>query len=306
MEYIFVFNPAAGKNRAALSLIPDIQKICAKCGIEPRIYISRGGEDITSFVASACDGKARRVYAVGGDGTLNRVINAVAGRDDVLVGALPMGTGNDFIRNFALDARSFFDIEKQLDAPAIKCDAIRYGTRYCINICNMGFDANVAVDMPRFKNLPLVSNSAAYNMSIILNVARKLGRHMDIYADGKSFFSGDVLMCAVGNGTACGGGFKVTPLAQTDDGLIDLSVVTPPSRIKLAPFVKHFSAGTQLEAPRLKKYIHYTKCRTVRVVTKNSINLVNDGEAEKASDTTFEIAAGRINFIVPVNRPNGR
>lgn len=299
MEYIFVLNPAAGKNRAALSLIPAIQKICSKHKISPQIYISQSGDDICEYVKNACAGKQRRVYALGGDGTLSRVINGCGGNENVRVGVIPMGTGNDFIRNFDINPKNFFDIEKQLSGRTVKCDCIKYNSGLCVNICNIGFDANVAVDMPRFKHLPLVSNNMAYNMSIVYNVVKKLGRKMEIYADGQPFYKGEVLMCAVANGTACGGGFRVAPIARTGDGLIDLSVVTPPSRLKLGRFVRHFSAGSQLEDEQMKKYVHYTKCKTVKIISPTPINLVNDGEDEKMTEAFFEIVPGSINFILP-------
>ena len=86
MEYIFVLNPAAGKNRAALSLIPTIQKICSKHKISPQIYISQSGDDICEYVKNACAGKQRRVYALGGDGTLSRVINGCGGNENADTG----------------------------------------------------------------------------------------------------------------------------------------------------------------------------------------------------------------------------
>ena len=72
MRYIFVVNPAAGKDKKALSLIPEIQKVCEKTGAECEIYISKSGEGITDYVGKCCEkGEEIRFYAIGGDGTLN-------------------------------------------------------------------------------------------------------------------------------------------------------------------------------------------------------------------------------------------
>ena len=211
-----------------------------------------------------------------------------------------MGTGNDFIKNFEPDEKDFFDIEKQLFSESVVIDAIKYNDKYCVNICNMGFDANTAMDMPAFKKLPLVSNKAAYNLAIAYNVVKKLGRYMEVYADDKLLFKGDTLMCAVSNGISCGGGFYVTPKASVNDGLIDVSVVTPPHRIKLGMFVKHFTHGTQLDAPEMAKYIHFTKATKVRVRARKDFALVNDGEGEYLKDVTFEIVPKCVRFIVPL------
>ncbi|MDY4585777.1 MAG: diacylglycerol kinase family lipid kinase, partial [Oscillospiraceae bacterium] len=69
MRYIFVVNPAAGKDKKALSLIPEIQKACEKTGAECEIYISKSGEGITDYVGKCCEkGEEIRFYAIGGDG----------------------------------------------------------------------------------------------------------------------------------------------------------------------------------------------------------------------------------------------
>ncbi|MBQ8604345.1 MAG: YegS/Rv2252/BmrU family lipid kinase [Oscillospiraceae bacterium] len=300
MKYVFILNPAAGKNKKALNMIPNIQKLCKKHGLSYQIHISRSAEDITEFVRNCClSGEQYRFYAFGGDGTLNNVINGCIYSPNTEVGVIPMGTGNDFIKNFDVDEKDFFDIEKQLFSTSVTIDAIKYNDKYCINICNMGFDANTAMDMPAFKKIPMVSNKMAYNLSIAYNVAKKLGRYMEVYADDKLLFKGDLLMCAVSNGISCGGGFYVTPKASVNDGLIDVSAVTPPHRIKLGMFVKHFSAGTQLDAPEMRKYVHFTRAKKVRVTAKKRFGLVNDGEGEYLRDVEFEIVPGCLKFIVP-------
>lgn len=301
MEYIFIINPAAGKDKQALTLVPQIQKICKKHNFSYRVHISQGAEEITDYVKSlAITGKEYRIYAIGGDGTLNKVINGCANCSNVEVGVIPMGTGNDFVRNFDVLSKSFFDIEAQLLGESQYIDCIVQNGEYCINRCNIGFDANVAVEMPKFKKIPMVTNHMAYNISIFYNLIHKLGRPLEIYADDELFFKGDVLMCAVANGKACGGGFIVAPKALVNDGLIDLSVVTPPfSRIKLPDFLKNFSAGTQLESPSMSKYMNYTKCKKVTLISQKVLSLVNDGEQRDITKVEFHIEPNAVKFILP-------
>jgi len=301
MNYIFILNPAAGKNKKALSLIPDIQKLCKKNGLHYQIHISESGEEITRFVNAMCgDGQQYRVYAFGGDGTLNNVLNGCIGAENVEVGVIPMGTGNDFIKNFGVDEKDYFDIEKQLFAPSRKIDTICYNGKYCVNMCNIGFDANIAVDMPMFKKIPLVGNHTAYGLSVVYNLMKKLGMYMEIYADGKLLYKGNTLMCAVANGISCGGGFYVTPKASADDGLIDISAVVTPTFTQLPMYIKSFLTATHLENPAMKPYINYTTCKKARIVARKNFALVNDGEAEYLSDVSFEIVPEAVNFIVPV------
>ena len=302
MKYVFILNPAAGKNKKALSLIPEIQTVCEKHGLDYQIHISKSGSDITEFVKHCCrQGGKFRFYAFGGDGTLNNAINGCIGCKNAEVGVFPMGTGNDFIKNFDAEQKDFFDIEKQLFSPAHVIDAIRYNGKYCVNMCNIGFDANIAVDMPMFKKIPLVGNHTAYGLSVAYNLLKKLGTPMKIYADDKPLLIGNTLMCAVSNGISCGGGFYVTPKAHIDDGLIDVSAVVPPTAAKLPTYIKHFLAATQLDAPEMKPYINYTQCKKVTISSPRKFALVNDGEAEYLKEVTFEIVPRCVKFIVPTD-----
>lgn len=303
MKYVFILNPAAGKNKKALGMIPDIQKICAKHNLNYQIHISQSAEDITEFVRNCCAGvEDYRFYGFGGDGTLNNIINGCVNCSNAEVGVIPMGTGNDFIKNFSADEKDFFDIERQLFSPSVSVDAIRCNDKYCINMCNIGFDANIAVDMPTFKKIPLVGNHTAYGMSVVYNLMKKLGTPMEIYADDQPLLIGNTLMCAVSNGISCGGGFYVTPKAYVNDGMIDISAVVPPTLTNLPTYIKHFLAGTQLDAPVMKPYINYTRCKKAKISSRKKFALVNDGEVEYLYEAEFEIVPKCINFIVPADK----
>lgn len=301
MEYVFILNPEAGKNHKALSMVPIIQRLCKKYNFNYQIHMSESGADIVNFVKKTCsDGGQYRFYACGGDGTLSYVVNGMVDSRGCCVGVLPLGTGNDFIKNFEPIEKDFLDIEKQLFGSLKKVDLIKYNDRYCVNICNIGFDADVATSMPSFKKIPLVTNKAAYNLAIVYRLFHKLGLPIEVYADDELFFRGKSLMCAVSNGKKCGGGFCVSPKAVVDDGFIDVNIVTPPSRLQLSPFVKNISEGTQMEKENTKNYVYHTRCKKVLVKCKHLINLVNDGESEHLREVTFEIVPNAIDFIVPL------
>ncbi len=303
MKYLFLLNPAAGKNKKTLSMIPDIQKICEKNGLNYRIHISKSGKDITQFVKDTLAQPGEyRFYAFGGDGTLNNLVNGCAGCDRREIGVFPLGTGNDFIKNFDMDEKDFLDIENQLFGESVKIDTIKFGDKYCINMCNIGFDANIGLDMPKFKKMPLVSNQAAYGMSVVYNLLKKLGMPMKIYADDKPLFVGHTLMCAVANGISCGGGFYVTPKAKVNDGYIDVSAVVTPKTTQIPMYAKHLLAATHLDSRNMKPFVKYTKAKKVRISAGRKFAMANDGEAEYPIDITFEIAPRSVNFIIPKNK----
>ena len=300
MRYVFILNPAAGKDSRALKMENRLKQSAENLGIDREIIISKSTEDIISACKSRGEtGENHRIYALGGDGTLNRVVNGSYGYANIEIGVFPVGTGNDFIKATGISAEDYMDIEKQINGKSAPIDLIRYNGEICVNICNMGFDANTAMDMPKFRKLPFVSNHLAYYLSLLYNFLKKWGRYMEVYADGELLYNGDTMMCAVGNGISCGGGFYVTPAAKIDDGFIDVSAVSPPEKKKVFKFVGYYKEGTQLEHEDAMQYIHYKKCKKVYVKAPKPFAMVNDGDGKYITEACYEILPSAIKFIFP-------
>lgn len=301
MKYVFIINPVAGKNTKVMTYVQKIQKICKKLKLEYTIHISESGEGIRTYLRTYCSEETDniRVYALGGDGTLSHVVNGCVDYEHVEIGVIPLGTGNDFIRNFTKKDEDYKSLEKQIVAPSSKIDLIRFEREYCVNMINIGLDASVAMEMPRFKKIPLVNNKGAYNLSLVYNLLKRLGRSMAIYADGELVYDGEVALCAIGNGSSCGGGFYLTIDAKVDDGWIDVTyVLVPPKRV-LPTILKHLAEGIQFETMPTKNYMKRVRCKQVRIVTKKEMPLINDGELNMVSDQTFEIVESAVKMIQP-------
>ena len=152
MKTVFVINPMAGNGKSIEKLKDEIKNVTEKLKAETEVYFTKAVGDATTFVKKYCEKYgAARFIACGGDGTLSEVVNGVTGYNDAEIGVVPIGTGNDFCRNFN-ERKRFFDVKEQITAKPKKCDVIKYQTKlndktssgYCINIFNIGFDCNVA------------------------------------------------------------------------------------------------------------------------------------------------------------------
>ena len=115
MRHIFVVNPNAGQSRGLAQLQEQILAAGKKMGVRVEIYETKAAGDGEAFVKRTCRQKAPderiRFYACGGDGAVHEMANGVYGFDNVEMGCIPLGTGNDFIRNFG-SAKDFLDIER--------------------------------------------------------------------------------------------------------------------------------------------------------------------------------------------------
>ena len=312
MKTVFVVNPKAGQGRNVESFIEKIKFVAEKNGIDATIYLTKAIGDATKFVRNYCETHgAARFIACGGDGTLGEVVNGAIEYENCEVGVIPIGTGNDFCRNFVQEY-SFSDIEAQLLGYTTKCDAIRYisnvngvlKTGYCVNMFNIGFDCNVADLTADIKRKPFVSGSLAYFVSIFLTLVKKKCARLKIELDSKLQHDGKLLLTSIANGSYCGGGVKSNPGASTNDGYINVNIINNVSRLRFISLLPYYMKGTHSELKGIEHIISTQKCRKVTITPYNqNIRLCVDGEIIDAGKTDFEIVHNAFNFVLPTKMP---
>ena len=271
MKHIFIVNPAAGKSDRTAEYREMIDAAFAPRGLSYELLVSNApGECRTLARQAAQSGEEVRLYACGGDGTLNEVINGVVGYDNAAVTHFPGGSGNDTIKIFD-DPAAFTSIERLLDA--------RVGT-----------------DIARFKRLPLVSGKGAYILSIFSNMLHGLTADYTVTLDSGEVFSGRKTMICVCNGRWYGGGFNPVPEAEPDDGLLDVLVVEKVNLLQVATVVGHYQKGRYADYPSL---IYHARCRSLRIecVKESVVNI--DGEAAYTTDAKIELIPQAIRFFYP-------
>ena len=314
MKTVFVVNPCAGSRKGPDSIIENIKNTSERLGAQTEVYITKSVGDAERFVREYCrDIGAARFVACGGDGTLNEVVNGAIACPDAEVGVMPLGTGNDFCRNFP-DAGDFLSIEAQIEGESIPCDAIRYTSTldgkekvgYCVNMFNIGFDCNVADMTSRMKQKPLISGSLAYFLSIFAILIKKKGANLKIVIDGEEKHNGKLLLTSVANGRFCGGGIMSNPLASVTGGEINVNIVKNVSRLKFVSLLPSYMKGTHMSRKGIDKIICSVNCHELSVnPLDGKMRLCIDGEITDAGDVRFEIVKGAFCFVVPkkcVNR----
>ena len=295
VRHVFIINPAAGKYDHTGEFSQQIREACDKRGLTYEILVSRAPGDCTRIAqAAAAVGDPVRIYACGGDGTLNEVVNGVAGCSNAAVTNFPGGSGNDFIRIFS-DPSAFRSCERLLDAEEAEFDLIRCGKHYSINICSMGLDARIGTSMSRYKKMPLVTGSGAYLLSTGVNVIKGLSRHYVVELDGEVVDKNLTMIC-IANARWYGGGFNPVPDAMPDDGLLDVLLVNKVTRLQVAGVIGKYKKGMYKELPELVTSYRCKKV-TIRCEEKSEINL--DGELLMAKKATFHIVPKAIRFFYP-------
>ncbi len=295
MENVFIVNPNAGQGK--------IEKLVNTLDYNgSKLYITKAVGDAERYVREYCKkNPSVRFIACGGDGTLNEILNGSFGYENVEIGVIPTGTGNDFCRNFE---GNFENIDSQLKGTTVKCDAIRYTTngvsRYCANMFNIGFDCNVADMTSAMKKKPLISGSFAYFLSIIAMLIKKKGADLKIEIDGKTVHNGPLLLTSVANGKCCGGGIASNPYADVSDGKINVNIIKNVSRIKFISLLPRYMKGTHLAIKNIETIIKTADCKKIVITpNKSTYKLCCDGEITTAEQTVFEIIPNAFNFVIP-------
>ena len=310
-RHIFILNPAAGQGKA-FSLEDDIIKTGIRLGMDVEIYKTKEVLDAqveaVRFAQSATPESPVRLYACGGDGTVNEILNGIVGYDNVELAIVPTGTGNDFIRNYG-KIEDFLDIERQMLGQARKTDVIGYKSstdsyssiRYCINMFNIGFDCDVVRECARLKTKPLISGSMAYLLGVAQKLIQMKGTDLQIIFENGKSISGKLLLLAVGNGCYCGGGVKGIPYAKTDDGLMDVSIIKRCKRNQFIRLFPKYVKGEHLETKLGQEYIKYLQVKKLSIVANNdSMYFSTDGEITHTKRLDLEIVPNAINFSVPL------
>ncbi|MDD3382659.1 MAG: YegS/Rv2252/BmrU family lipid kinase [Bacilli bacterium] len=296
MQNIFIINPTAGKKNISLELSKKILEI-DKNAI---IHITSAKLDATNYVENFCSKNKEeklRIFACGGDGTLNEVINGALNFENVAVGCFPSGSGNDFLKIYK--DYDFTNIKNQINGKEVIIDLISYNKSYGVNVCNIGFDADVAFNMMKFKKKPFISGSMAYNAAVLYSLLKKTKHKVKIYIDDSEFFDDEMLLCAVSNGICYGGGYYCTPSAKPDDGILDICLVKKVSRFTLLKLIKKYKLGLHISDPRFKNMIYYVKARKIKFVCADETSFSVDGEVFQTKELELCVVPKKIRFILP-------
>ena len=295
MTHLFIINPAAGNRDRTEKYTKKIHEICGARGLTYRIEVSGApGECCRIAREAAASGEEYRIYACGGDGTLNEVVCGVAGYDNVAITCYRGGSGNDFVKIFG-DADAFQDLERLLDCKEATFDLMRCNDDYSINICSVGLDARVGTDVSNYKRIPLLSGFRAYAVSTVINVIRGIAEHYVVEIDGEKIDGDQTMICAC-NGRYYGGGFNPVPFADPCDGLLDVLLVKKVSRLLVPAVIGKYKAGRFRELPHLVRHFR-VKELTIRCDKPTAINL--DGELRTAETVHIEVAKEKVRFFYP-------
>ena len=295
MKHLFIINPAAGSRDRTEAYKKKIREAFQGSEEEYRVEVSKAPGDCCRLAREAAEsGEEYRIYACGGDGTLNEVAAGAAGFSNAAVTVFAGGSGNDFVKLFS-DRDAFRDLDRLLDCQEVTFDLMKVNGDICLNIASVGLDARIGTDVSNYKRIPLLQGFRAYAASTVINVIRGISEHYVIKINGQTIDGQQTMICAC-NGRYYGGGFNPVPTADPTDGILDVLVVRKVSRLQVLGVVGKYKAGRYKELPHL--VTHYRTDKVEILCDKPTpINL--DGELRTWQDVTITVAEEKLRFFYP-------
>ncbi|MBN2553885.1 MAG: diacylglycerol kinase family lipid kinase [Spirochaetales bacterium] len=302
----FIVNPHSGAGSTG-HLWPEWEKqLRDKLGSVDFAY-TRGILHAVSLTREALDNGYDRIIAVGGDGTLNEVLNGFFDDGkvccpDAALAYIPNGTGADFSRTLGFHGRSIDEhIERLLSAraTAVDCGEVRFvdskgeeTNRLFINESSLGFSANTADAVNR------ASKHFRGRLPFLIGVIRCLSTLKNpvlrISVEGRLVHEAPTLMVAVANGKYFGGSMMIAPHAEIDDGLLDIIVISRMSRLTLLRKIKSIYSGQHLDEPEVTAL----RGKTVHIsAIHDEVLLEMDGEQPGKLAAEYRVAKKTIPFV---------
>ena len=297
-RFLAIVNPAAGGGRCGRLAGAAIAKLQAG-GVEIDTVQTTTSGEATRLARDAYARGRRRFLAVGGDGTAYEIVNGLfpqAATDDVrpVLGFLPLGTGNSFLRDFT-DRGAEYAAEAIATGRQRSCDVLRLrhtgGELYYINLLSVGFTADVtAAANRRFKSL----GELGYVLGVLLCLAKLDRRSFPLRVDGKSEYDRRrCLFLTFNNSKYTGGKMMIAPNAVTNDGLIEFVRWGPIGRAGLLRNFGTLFDGTHVNHPLAERH----PAHIIEFALEAPVDVMVDGEVFSLQCQRLDVLPGALDVL---------
>jgi YegS/Rv2252/BmrU family lipid kinase len=310
---LVIVNPASAGGRTGRRW-PAMRKALDAAKVEYQSHQTAAPDDATSATRDALAGGYHRIVCCGGDGTLNEIVNGFFTADgaplntDAIIGLLPSGTGGDFRRTVGLptDPATLAAVlaanhTRRIDVGRITYDSPATPPRQFINIADCGVGGEVVAQVNRSGNKDAGIRGTAVFLAISLRALTTYGgRPVRLTLDGKPMIL-EIQNVVIANGRCFGGGMRIAPAAELDDGWFDVVVLPALGRLRTLVAVPSVYRGAHIKQPG----VLVRRAKEVRVEPLDSRPLLFDIEGEQigAAPATLTCLPGAVRFCVAASGP---
>lgn len=290
---VIIANPVAGAfPQHHMHECEDAINYLQAHGWQVELWLTDGPGAAQKLARCAVEEQKTVVVAAGGDGTINEVIQALAGSETAL-GVLPMGTMNVWAREMGIPLDRTKARDVLLHGQTRRIDLGRVNERYFLLMAGIGFDGEVtqAVERKPLKRL----GALGYILAALWFGPGYPGFPLTLRIDDADPVRTRALQIFIGNTQLYGGAFKFTWLARCDDGLLDLCVVYKRGLLGRLVVLGDFV----LKHDRRRLWVRYNTFKKVVIETRDPVAIQIDGDPAGTTPATFEVVPASLNVIVP-------
>jgi YegS/Rv2252/BmrU family lipid kinase len=275
--------------------------LAAERGLTGDAYLSERPEHLAELAHEAASKGARLIVAVGGDGTVNEVVNGIAGLEDVELAVVHRGTGGDFVRTFGIPHKleGALDVARGTTTRAVDLGRATYRTwegadetKWFANAASAGLSGAVAKRVNETGKA--LGGKVSYAWSTVAVFARWRNAQLTVEV-GDEKRSGSMYDVIVANGRYVGGGMKITPDAEPDDGTFDVLLIGDISKGDLVRNLPKLYRGTHLPHPKAE----VLRGATASIDAPIPLPVQLDGEQPGTTPATFEVVPRALRLRVP-------
>ena len=300
MKAELIVNLTAGGGKPNHHL-ETVLKYLKENGLNFKVCITSHQGEAVELAQNAADNGAELIVSVGGDGTVNEIVNGIMkSKNNPSLGIIPLGWANDFIKSTNIPSDIIEACKIIIKGKTKKIDVgLINGQIYFANICGIGFDAEVALLANQLKNRHPNWNTLSAYVYVLATVRKLLSpfsyHNVKIKFDGQKIHS-KILFIAISNGKFYGGRFKITPEAILDDGLLEVCVVKEMGRFKYLSIIPKVFKGTHASI----KGVNFYRAKEVIIQSSEPILTQVSGEViEGQKKFTITLLPKSLKLIVP-------
>jgi diacylglycerol kinase (ATP) len=289
MKYLIILNPTSQHGKA-LELKDKLVSTLKGLDLDFTLHVSNSPSDVTETVKKNLDNYTNFI-SFGGDGTIHSLANILVNTDKNL-GCIPMGSGNDIARNLniPLEMEAACQVLKNCLVKRIDMGLIN-SKYYYLAIAGAGFDS-VVNDLANNTRFP-IKGPAKYTYAVYKTLITFRSKKFHMKYDGMQR-TVDAMFLVVGNMASYGGGMKITPDADPEDGILDVCIIKRMSKLH---FIKIFPSVFKGEHVK-DSCVEILRAENVEIDSEYNFSVFADGEYICKLPVKFEVAKESLNFIV--------
>jgi YegS/Rv2252/BmrU family lipid kinase len=280
-----IVNPRSANGRTG-RIWPRIHAELRKVLGEVEVFRTESPQHATDLTAAAIQAGHRTVLAIGGDGTVNEVVNGFfrdgrAAVSEVVLGVIPQGTGSDFRRalRLPLDERAAIRAIQTADARPVDVMRVAYRnsegitlSRYAVNVVSFGMGGAVAARVNQTSKA--LGGRVSFLIATVATTLKFQGNKVSLRIDGAELPNVSITNVAVGNGPYHGGGMWACPRAVMDDGVLEVTIIENMPAWEILRDIAYLYNGRIYEHPKVR----YSRATRLEATSDQPTLLEIDGE----------------------------